>query len=138
MVFAFVQPSQVEIVDTWYVKALRASGTQDLDIDDVFVPDEMAGLAFMGPAGLGLHLLREAPIGRIPFMSLAGLAQVPPVSLGIARRAIDEFRQLALTKQSAFGGPRLAEDGQAQAGLAKAEGLLRSARGYWYGEVQGL
>src|SRR5437870_4527560 len=32
MVFAFVQPSQVEIVDTWYVTGLRASGTQDLYI----------------------------------------------------------------------------------------------------------
>jgi alkylation response protein AidB-like acyl-CoA dehydrogenase len=138
MVFAFLQPFQVEIIDTWYVTGLRASGTQDLYVDNVFVPDDMAGLAFMGPAGPGLRLVRQAPIGAIPFMSIAGLAQVPPVSLGIAHRAIDEFRQLALTKQSAFGGPRLAEQVQAQAGLARAEGLLRSARAYWYAEVQTL
>jgi alkylation response protein AidB-like acyl-CoA dehydrogenase len=50
MVFAFVRPSQVEIIDTWYVTGLRASGTQDLYVDDVFVPDDMAGSAFMGPA----------------------------------------------------------------------------------------
>jgi alkylation response protein AidB-like acyl-CoA dehydrogenase len=138
MVFAFVHPSQVEIIDTWHVTGLRASGTQDLSIDHVFVPDDMAGLAFMGPSGPGLRLLRKAPMGSIPFMALVGLAQVPPVSLGIARRTIEEFRQLALTKQSAFGGPRLAEQAQAQAGLARAEGLLRSARAYWYGEVQML
>jgi alkylation response protein AidB-like acyl-CoA dehydrogenase len=138
MVFAFVQPSQVEIIDTWHVTGLRASGTQDLYIDNVSVPDDMCGLAFMGPTGPGLRLLREAPMGRIPFMTLAGLAQVPPVCLGIARRAIEEFGQLALTKQSAFGGPRLAEQAQAQAGLAKAEGWLRSARAYWYAEVQAL
>jgi alkylation response protein AidB-like acyl-CoA dehydrogenase len=138
MVFAFVQPSHVEIIDTWYVTGLRASGTQDLYVDDLFVPDEMAGSAFMGPAGPGLRFRRDTAIGRIPFMSFAGLAQVPPVSLGIARRAVEEFRQLALTKQSAFGGPRLAEQVQAQAGLARAEGLLRSARTYWYAEVQML
>lgn len=104
MVFAFVHPTQVEIIDTWYVTGLRASGTQELYIDDVFVPDDMAGLAFMGPAGPGLRLRRQTALGGIPFMSLAGLAQVPPVSLGIARRALEQFRQLALTRQSAFGG----------------------------------
>jgi len=137
-IFAFVPPSAVEIIDTWYVTGLRATGTQDLRVDDVFVPDAMAGRAIMGPGGPVLHTVRDNTFARIPFMSIAGLAQVPPVVLGIARRAIEEFKLLAQTKQSAFGGPRLAEQVQAQTGLARAEALLRAARTYWYHEVETL
>jgi indole-3-acetate monooxygenase len=72
------------------------------------------------------------------FMSIAGFAQAPPVVLGLARRAIEEFRQLAQTKQSAFGGPRLVEQVQAQSGLARAEALVRAARTYWYNEIETL
>ena len=50
MVFTFLSPSDVQIVDTWYVTGLRASGTQDLYVEDVFVPDEMTG-GFSLPAG---------------------------------------------------------------------------------------
>jgi alkylation response protein AidB-like acyl-CoA dehydrogenase len=137
-IFAFIPPSAVEIIDTWYVTGLRASGTQDLCVDNVFVAEDMVGHATMGPGGVNLHMLRETVIGRIPFMSIAGFAQVPPVVLGIARRALEEFKQLAQTKQSAFGGPRLAEQVQAQSGLARAEALVRAARTYWYTELETL
>jgi alkylation response protein AidB-like acyl-CoA dehydrogenase len=92
----------------------------------------------MGPGGPVLRTRRDNVIARIPFFSLAGLAQVPPVVLGLARRAMEEFSQLAQTKQSAFGGPRLAEQVQVQVALARAEALLRAARTYWYHEVETL
>src|ERR1051326_7677205 len=118
-IFAFIPPSAVEIIDTWYVTGLRATGTQDLRVDAVFVPEHMVGHATMGA-------------------HRAGFAQVPPVVLGLARRAIEEFTQLAQTKQSAFGRPRLAEQVQAQTGVARAEALVRAARTYWYNELETL
>jgi alkylation response protein AidB-like acyl-CoA dehydrogenase len=137
-IFAFIPPSAVEIIDTWYVTGLRATGTQDLRVDDVFVPEHMVGHATMGASGPVLRMLRESVITRIPFFSIAGFAQVPPVVLGLARRALEEFKHLAQTKQSAFGGPRLAEQVQAQTGLARAEALVRAARTYWYNELEML
>ena len=109
----------MEIIDTWYVTGLRATGTQDLRVDAVFVPEHMVGHATMGA-------------------HRAGFAQVPPVVLGLARRAIEEFTQLAQTKQSAFGRPRLAEQVQAQTGVARAEALVRAARTYWHNELETL
>jgi alkylation response protein AidB-like acyl-CoA dehydrogenase len=132
MAFAFLPPSEVQIIDTWYVTGLRATGTQDLYVEDVFVPDEMTG-DFSMPDGP--HAVRHTVVARIPFFTLAGMVQAPPVCLGLARRGIDEFRQLALTKQSPFGPP-LREQVRAHVGLARAEALLRSARSYWYAEVQ--
>ena len=70
------------------------------------------------------------------------------VSEATARRdlaaAIDDLRaarvlwcrrDLALTKERPFS-PKLSEQVQAQAGLARAEALLRSARSYWYENVE--
>ena len=132
LVMCFLPPKDVRIVDVWYVTGLRASGTQDLAVEDVFVADEMTG-GFSMPDGP--HALRESPITRLPFFSLFGLVQSPPVCLGLARRSIEDFKQIAVNKQDMFGA-RLSDSVQAQVGLARAEALLRSSRSYWYGEVQ--
>ena len=132
MVLFFVRPSDVQIIDTWYVTGLRASGTQDLYVEDVFVRDEMTG-GFSMPDGP--RAVRDSAITRLPFLSLFGIVQAPPVCLGLARREIDEFKQIALSKQDLFG-TRLSEKVQAQVGLARAEALVRSARTYWYSEVE--
>jgi alkylation response protein AidB-like acyl-CoA dehydrogenase len=132
MILAFFEPKDVEIIDTWYVTGLRASGTQDLYAEDLFVPEEMTG-GFALPAGPQPE--RECVVAGIPFFSLLGIAQSPPVCLGIARHAIEEFSALALAKESAFGG-RLSEQVQAHVGLARAEALLESARSYWYEQVE--
>jgi alkylation response protein AidB-like acyl-CoA dehydrogenase len=134
MVFFFLPQSDVQIIDTWYVTGLRATGTQDLYVEDVFVPDDVTG-GFAIPAGP--RPLRETALTNIPFFSLLGIVQSPPVCLGLGRRALDEFRELALSKESAFG-PRLSEQVQAHAGLARAEALVRSARVYWYENVHAV
>jgi len=135
LVFFCILPSEAQIIDTWYVTGLRATGTQDLYVEDVFVPDEMTG-GFSLPGGP--RPVRDCLLTKIPLFSLLGLAQSPPVCLGLARRAIEEFRELALTKQGAFGGPRLSDTVPAQVGLARAEALVRSARCYWYENVEAL
>jgi alkylation response protein AidB-like acyl-CoA dehydrogenase len=134
LVFFFLPPEEVQIIDTWYVTGLRATGTQDLQVDGVFVAEEMTG-RFSMPGGP--HPVRECTLAKIPFFSLLGIVQAPPVCLGLARRAIEEFKQLALTKESAFGPP-LREQAQAHAGLARAEALVRSARTYWYENVEAV
>jgi alkylation response protein AidB-like acyl-CoA dehydrogenase len=85
----------------------------------------------------GPRLVRDSRLAHIPFMTALTIAQSPPVCLGIARHAIDEFRALALQKERPFA-PRLSEQVQAQVGLARAEALLRSARSYWYESVECL
>ncbi len=131
MVFFFVPPTDVQIIDTWHVIGLRATGTQDLYVEDLFVQEEMTG-GFSLPGGA--RPVRDCTLANIPFFSALGVVQAPPVCLGVTRRAIEEFKRLALTKESAFG-PRLIEQPQAHAGLARSEALVRSARTYWYENV---
>jgi alkylation response protein AidB-like acyl-CoA dehydrogenase len=134
MVMAFLRPGDVEIVDTWHVTGLRGTGSHDLRVQRTFVPAHLTG-AFAMPAGP--RPLRESTIARIPFVTALAIAQSPPVCLGIARHAIDEFRELALHKERPFA-PKLSDQVQAQVGLARAEALLRSARCYWYENVERL
>jgi alkylation response protein AidB-like acyl-CoA dehydrogenase len=134
MIGAFLPPEDVEIVDTWHVTGLRGTGSHDLRVRDTFVPGEMTG-SFAMPAGP--RPLRDSTLARIPFITALGIAQSPPVCLGIARHAIDAFRTLALQKERPFG-PKLSEQVQAQEGLARAEALLGSARCYWYDNVERL
>jgi alkylation response protein AidB-like acyl-CoA dehydrogenase len=135
MVFCFLRPADVEIVDTWHVTGLRGTGSHDVRVEDVFVPAAMTG-SFVFP--MGPRTMRESKMARIPFITALGMAQSPSVCLGIARHAIEEFRSLALAKESPFGGGKLADSVQAQAGLARSEALLRSARSFWYESVEGI
>ncbi|HXH24922.1 MAG TPA: acyl-CoA dehydrogenase family protein [Vicinamibacterales bacterium] len=135
MVFFFIPRSDAQIVDTWHVTGMRATGTQDLMVDGVFVPEEMTG-GFALP--MGPQAVRDGALTRLPFLTLFCVTQAPPTCLGIARRAIDEFREIAPAKATPFGGPPLSEKPQAQAALARAEALVRSARGYWYANVDAI
>jgi alkylation response protein AidB-like acyl-CoA dehydrogenase len=132
MVFAVLPPSDVEIVDTWKVTGLKGTSSHDLRVNGVFVPQEMTG-----PFGLpgGPRAVRPSIAARFPFFCVVGIAQTPPVALGIARHALDDFRTLALAKERPFSG-RLSDQAAAQAGLARAEALLRSGRSYWFETVR--
>ena len=131
MVVAFVPPEDVEIVDTWHVSGLRGTGSHDLRVRDLFVPEE---LSYPLALPAGPQPRRASTLTRIPFLTALAIALSPAVCLGIARRAVDEFRELSMGKERPFA-LRLSEQVQAQVGLARAEALVRSARSYWYQSV---
>ena len=59
------------------------------------------------------------------------------VSLGIARAALDDVRELALVKQPEGSSRRLAERPATQAGMARSEAALRAARAFLMDEIDG-
>jgi alkylation response protein AidB-like acyl-CoA dehydrogenase len=132
MIVAFISPADVQIIDTWYVTGLRASGTQDVCVDSLFVPEDMTGQMSLPQ---GPRAVRECALTHIPFFTLAGFAQAPAVCLGLGRRTLEEFKNIALTKRNPMGPP-MREQVQVQVALARAEALVRSARTYWYEEIQ--
>ena len=96
---AVLQPKDVEIIDNWEVIGMRGTGSHDLVVKDVFVPDEWTFIRGGKPS-------LEEPIYQYP--SIAYAAQVlAVVNLGIARAAIDEIVQMASTKASITGAPKI-------------------------------
>ena len=121
---AAVPRDQFEILDTWNVAGLRGSGSHDVCVDDVFVPDEHMGT---GLGQVDRERLAESMVLRIPLGPRLAYNKVA-VGFGIARAALDEFCDLATGKTPRFSAIKLRDRPHAQRAIAKAEVRLRSAR----------
>ena len=116
---------EVEIIDTWNVAGLRGTGSHDMQVTDVLVPEERI-------IQFGLAQPRiDAPAYRYPPLGFLALT-VSPIPLGIARRAIDELLALAGGKTPMGMGSKLAERPLTQYEIGRAEAILSSARAWMY------
>ncbi|HET9139796.1 acyl-CoA dehydrogenase family protein [Actinophytocola sp.] len=120
---AVLAPNQVEIIDNWDVSGLCGTGSHDLAVRGVTVPDAHTTVPFFGPAP------HDGPLWRFPFFTLASLLLVGH-PLGVGRRALDEFTGLARTRTRANATTTIANEDDAQVALTAAEGDLQSARSF--------
>ncbi len=119
--FAFFPASEATIIDTWNAAGLKGTGSHDIAVNGLRVPEERTAAPFFERAR------HDGPLYRMPpwsmFMTL--MAGLP---LGIARRALDEFNELAKRKSRTMEGTCLADDAAIQVDVARAEADLRAAR----------
>jgi len=119
---------EFDIHDTWHVAGLRATGSHDIELRDVFVPADMAASVISDtPRHAG-------PLYAFPLFGLLALA-IAGVSLGIARGALDDFAQLA-AKVPTGGRRSLGRRGAVQADIARAEASVRAARALLLGAIE--
>jgi indole-3-acetate monooxygenase len=128
---AFFPRANADIVDNWDVLGLRATGSNDVVAQGLRVAEEHTISPFFEPAR------QDGPVWRLAFFTLVGVALVG-VPLGIARRALDEFTDLATTRLRAGTFEPIAADPAAQVAFARAEANLRSARAFVLDEAGGL
>lgn len=121
---AVMPADQVRIERNWDVIGLRGTGSYDMVVDKVVVPQEWTFIRG-GPSSL------DTPLYRYPSMPLA--AQVlAVVGLGVARAALDYLIGMAGGRTSITGAPTLADRAYVQTDVAKAEARLRSARALFF------
>jgi alkylation response protein AidB-like acyl-CoA dehydrogenase len=116
----FFSANQVEILDTWYVHGMAGSGSTDFRVERAFVP-EGRWIRF------GVDRPRRDGLYQFPILGFLGLG-VCSISLGLARRAIDELVTLARAKVPTASQRTLAQRAYVQSAVAEAEAALRSAR----------
>jgi alkylation response protein AidB-like acyl-CoA dehydrogenase len=124
----FVPAADATILDTWHTGGLRGTGSHDFEVRNALVPAER-GFPFA-------HLLtgpesRETAAYPQAFLLLAGVGMAA-VALGIARDALDSFRQLAVEKTPTGAGSKLRTQPVVHDRYAEAEALVASARSYLY------
>ncbi len=118
--YAVVPEGEFEILDTWHVAGLRGSGSHDVRLDDVFVPDSRI-IAPIGGNQATTPQLR-LPLGnRLAYNKAA-------VAIGIARAGIDAFVDLATAKRPRFTTKTVRERPFAQRAIALAEARLTGTR----------
>jgi alkylation response protein AidB-like acyl-CoA dehydrogenase len=124
----FYPKSVARIVDTWTVSGLRGTGSHDVVVEDLFVPEERTFSALERRARV------TGPINRLHGFDMAGCG-FACVGLGVARAAIDGLVELASVKVPRSSSELLRERAMAQARAGEAEALLRSGRAFLFDVV---
>lgn len=126
-----LRTSEAQILDTWDTLGMRGTDSNDVAVDNVFVPT--ARTFHLTPEFTpGTHF--QGPLYRFPGAAETAVI-VAPVALATARVAIDEFMKLAGSKTPLGSTKVLRDRSVVQTGVARAEGLLRSARAFFYETV---
>jgi indole-3-acetate monooxygenase len=120
MVVFLVPKAQAEVIDNWHVAGLQGTGSLDFSVDGIFVPEELT-YDLGTPAVRGGDLFR---LGMPAFVS----NEVPPLAIGLARRALDDFTELATHTARFPGGPTVSERPVFHKELGRAETRIRAAR----------
>ena len=117
---SFLLPrSDYEIVDTWHAMGLQGTGSNDIVVNDVFVPDYRTHKAEDGFLGTNPGVTTDsAPLYRLPWAQLF-VRVVSTPAIGAARDALDLYRQLVVGKASG-DQTKLAGDTATQERIAAA------------------
>jgi 3-hydroxy-9,10-secoandrosta-1,3,5(10)-triene-9,17-dione monooxygenase len=117
----FLVPApEVRVEDTWSAAGLRGTGSHDVVVQSAFVPahrvlrlvDAAGGRA----PGTALH---AGPLYRLPIIPTLALAVAGP-AIGVAREAIEQFRERSFERRSGYGASVLAARATTHARLARA------------------
>lgn len=124
---AVMSRERARIEETWDSVGLTGTGSHDLVVEDVVVPQAWTFVR-------GSAATLDEPIFRYP--SLAFATQVlSVVGLGVARRVVDDIRAQAEQSQSVTGAPPLGQRPAALMEIARAEAQLRAARAFFYDAI---
>jgi alkylation response protein AidB-like acyl-CoA dehydrogenase len=121
---AIMPASACAVHDTWRALGLRGTASHDFGVEDLFVPAERVTAPAEEFRSHSWPLYRCMPLNAIGHGSHA---------LGVAQGALDDFREVAVSKR-AYGGQAVLRDlPRVQERMAHARALVESARTYLYG-----
>ncbi len=126
-VFA-VPRGEFEIVEHWETLGMRGTGSHDVRVDGVFVPERR--VAPFGP----LEAPRNAsyPPGWVHGPIWFGICSMGAVGLGIAQAAYDAFLGICATKTANYMPSKVGESALSHYRLGEAHAHLGAARAYLY------
>lgn len=129
IIYCFVPHEQAEIHDSWKVRGMRGTGTNDFSVNDVFVPAERTVPYANAP------VLHDGPVYKIS-RSLYFATGDALCALSCARNALEAFYELAGSKAPRYQTNLLRDLPATQFTVGKCEITLRSAHLYLFDAVQ--
>ena len=124
-----VPKSDYEVIDTWYAMGMAATGSKDVAVSELFVPERRALplLRCRGGSGHPGAALSPGPLYRIPIVA-ASSHPLAPAALGAAEGAYELFLETMATRAGTYTGARVADFQAVQIKVARARCLIDSAR----------
>jgi 3-hydroxy-9,10-secoandrosta-1,3,5(10)-triene-9,17-dione monooxygenase len=124
-----VPKTDYQIIDTWHAMGMSGTGSKDIAVKDLFVPERRA-LALQRTRGgynhPGAALHRGALFG-IPIIGAAGIP-LSPASIGAAEGAYEHFVATMQKRTGTYTGAKVADFQAVQIKLARARVMIDSAR----------
>jgi 3-hydroxy-9,10-secoandrosta-1,3,5(10)-triene-9,17-dione monooxygenase len=124
-----VPKSDYKVIDTWYAMGMIGTGSKDIEVKEVFVPDRRA-LALTRCRGGGAHpgaALNKSALFRVPIVASAGHPLSATV-LGTAEGAFEHVKEVFLKRIGTYTGAKVSDFQAVQVKLARARCLIDSAR----------
>jgi len=124
-----VPKSDYEVLDTWYAMGMVGTGSKDIEVKDVFVPERRALALARCRGGLGHPgaKLNSGPLFRVPIVASAGHPLSATV-LGTAEGAYEHVLSSFKTRVGTYTGAKVSDFQAVQVKLARARCLIDSAR----------
>jgi 3-hydroxy-9,10-secoandrosta-1,3,5(10)-triene-9,17-dione monooxygenase len=124
-----VPKSDYQIIDTWYAMGMAATGSKDIAVTELFVPERRA-LPLLRCRGGRDHpgaALNAGPLFRIPIVA-ASSHPLAPAALGAAEGAYELFLAAMAKRMGTYTGARVADVQAVQIKVGRARCLVDSAR----------
>jgi 3-hydroxy-9,10-secoandrosta-1,3,5(10)-triene-9,17-dione monooxygenase len=123
-----VPKTDYRIIDTWYAIGMVGTGSKDIEVTELFVPERRA-LALPACRGGGEHpgaATNPGALYRIPLVAAAG-HPLSAAALGTAEGAYEAFVESMARRVGTYTGAKVADFQAVQIKLARARCLIDSA-----------
>ena len=134
-----VPKTDYTIIDTWYAMGMVGTGSKDIEVKEVYVPEHRAlpltrcrgGLEHPGAT------LNDGPLFRVPIVASAG-HPLSAAALGAAEGAFESVLNAFKTRVGTYTGAKVSDFQAVQIKLAEARCLIDSATGLMRGSALGF
>ena len=116
------------IIDTWYAMGMVGTGSKDIEVKEIFVPERRALALTLCRGGLEHPggKLNSGPLFRVPIVASAG-HPLSATALGAAEGAFQHVANSFKTRVGTYTGAKVADFQAVQIKLAEARVLIDSA-----------
>lgn len=132
-----VPRSDYEIVDVWHTFGLRGTGSNDLVLNDVFVPAYRTIKLDPGIVNVAREDRPGARLYRLPWLYLFA-ASVSNFAIGAGRGALDAFLERARARVSAMTGKASKEDPNAHMAAARLHAEIETVEAMYRRHIDAM
>lgn len=127
MVAALLPRSEYRVEDAWHVSGLAGTGSNEIVVDDAFVPDHRVHVIQNDVNRTYESKVFKEDTYKLPFFAVFG-STLASASLGMAKGMLEQFIEQNQSRRSAMGGGAYRDDPLVQARVAKAWALIDAAQ----------
>lgn len=126
-IMVLIPAEEAQVIDTWWVDGMCGTGSNDVAVEDVFVPTARTVASAPLRSGRGIGSRRYAnPIYSIPMLPFLGMT-ASLSALGSAKSALAAFRERLAIHVRMGADTKQAEKAPAHIRMARADAIIHAA-----------